>query len=429
MIFKKLIKNRKLLAAIFLILSVQIFHYCADRKRSNPLDPKNQDTAGRLQNLRVYSESDRVYLSWKPVALENLRGYRIYRKTGDAKTYSAIQDIPADSSTFVDNNVTYNTRYTYQLTILGEDFETEPSDSVSIIPGPTAIWVGDVYDRQVFKLSHDCAHEIFHIPVNGYPWALALEKNQNRLWLTDVLFNEIVRINLADQEQVAIDRFYYGDPVAIKIDEKNGLVWVADEDSGVVHVYYTSGLKQKEIPGFQRISDIGCFFADGNCWVVDSGQKKLFAIRKNFYVSEAQLNLQAPFRLAVNQSSGELWLIDNGKVLKINALGKLLFEANYQFNDPYAVAVDSDNGRCWVLDWLNGANNSKVICLSPDGEKMWEKSGFSYPENIIVNPDDHGCVIADTGNGRVVKLTKDGEIFGEMNGFFFPYGLVIERER
>lgn len=429
MIEIKSIQNKRIVAAIISILIFMLLAGCADRKRTNPLDPQNPKTHGKPQHLRVYSELNHVYLSWNPVNLDDLRGYRIYRKAEKDVDFTPIHDVPPDSALFVDKNVTYNTRYTYQLTILGEDFETEPSDSDSIIPGPTTIWVGDVYDRHIFKLSHDCAHEIFHLPISGYPWALALEKKQNQMWLTDVLFNEIVRVDLANLQQVAIGRFYYGDPVDIEIDETNDLVWVADEDSGVVHIYSINGLQLKELPGFQRISDIACYFTDGSCWVIDSGQKKLFSVRKDFRITKATLELQYPFRCAVNQNDGALWLLDDNKLLKLNLLGKLEFAVEYQFNDPYDIAVDSENGRVWILDWYDGANNSRLICLSSDGEKIWDRSGFTYPENVIGNPDDHGCIIADTGNGRVVKITDDGDVFGEIDGFYYPYGLVVDKER
>ncbi len=427
--FLNLKSQKKFLKLFLLIVLIQALFFCADRKRTNPLDPKNPETLGKPQNLRVYSESDNVFLSWNPVYLENLRGYRIYRKSGTESEFHSIKDVSADSSIFVDKNVTYYKRYTYRITILGEDFETEPGDTVSIIPGPTIIWAGDVYDRHIFKLSHDCSHEILHIPVAGYPWALFLEKSTNRLWLTDVLFNEVVRVDLATQSQVILERFYYGDPVDVVVDEKNNLVWAADEDSGVVHIYDRSGLKLKEIPDFQKISDIDCFFADGTCWVVDYKQNKLFSIRKNFQMADSKVEFTNPFRIAINQTTGAIWVLDDVRLLKLTQLGKMEFVVNFQFNNPYSLAVDSENGNCWVLDWYSGAGNSKILCFSETGQLLLEKSGFSYPENLVVNPDDHGCIIADTGNGRFVKLTSSGEIIGEMDGFFYPYGIAIEYER
>ena len=92
--------------------------------------------------------------------VKNILGYRVYRKAAFEHDFQPIYVTPEDSSEYVDKNVQFEIRYTYQITVLGEDFESNPSDTVSIIPGPTSIWFTDLYGRNLIRLTHDCMHEI-----------------------------------------------------------------------------------------------------------------------------------------------------------------------------------------------------------------------------------------------------------------------------
>ena len=419
------LKNSKLIFWMLLLFSVFIFIFCAERKRLNPLDPQNKETEGKPQGLRVYSELNQVFLSWKPVDVKNILGYRVYRKAAFEDDFQPIYVTPQDSSEYVDKNVQYEIRYTYRITVLGEDFESNPSDTVSIIPGPTSIWFTDLYGRNLIRLTHDCRHEIERIPVDGYPWALAIEKSYQQLWYTDVLFNRVLRVNLNTRQQFIVTNLNYSDPVDVEIDHQHGRVWVADEDSGKVIVFRDDGLKLSEIAGFQRISDIDICDTDGYCWVVDSRTKKVTQIRSDYRIGIDLKDLESPTRIAIDQTTCELWVIDKGSIKKLNRLGKKILTINSGFNYPWNLAVDAETGNCWVLDWGDQSSNSRLICFASDGSRLVEVAGFSYPETIIINPYDHGCIVADSGSGKIIKISETGIILSQSTEYFYPYGLAI----
>lgn len=76
----------RLLAAIFLVISVGFFATCTRNEDfANPLDPQNLRTAGSPVGLELVPGDKQVVVSWVDNGHEGIVGYRIYRRfTGDA---------------------------------------------------------------------------------------------------------------------------------------------------------------------------------------------------------------------------------------------------------------------------------------------------------------------------------------------------------
>ena len=176
------------------LISITLLIHCNDRKRLNPLDPQNPDTKGKPTGLRILSEFDTITLRWNSVNVDGLVGYHIYRKLAETSSYQLIHLAPADSNIFYDRHVTYNNTYTYKVSVVTSTYESQPSDSLSITPGPTVIWVADADNRRIIKISHDGLHEIERIAVTGLPWDIYITSDDRSIWFSDVLFGDIYRI-------------------------------------------------------------------------------------------------------------------------------------------------------------------------------------------------------------------------------------------
>ena len=417
---------RKIIYVLLLIATIFISH-CSDRERLNPIDPKNPETGGSPHGLRIYSEYDRAVLQWDAIPIKNFLGYRIYRKGGGESLFQLIHLTPPDSNFFVDKKLNFGESYHYQISVLGGDFESARSDTVSVIPGPTSIWATDVFNRRIIKIAHDGAHEILQIPVDGYPWDLALDDASGKLWFADIFLNRVYQIS--DQIPNAIATLTNGEPIDIALDQKNDLVWVADETQGKIFVFSKQGQPINEISGFKKPSSIDCFFEDGSCWVSDSRAGTLTKISKTSAIAVQIKELFAPSSVSVNQKTGECWVADSSRVIKFDFKGnqKLMLETGLR--SPTTLAVDSDNGNCWVLDLHFFANQSTLICFNEQGVRLFEFSGLTYPENLAINPYDHSCIVADSGNGRILKIASDGTLEGQLTGYDYPRGLAVEYMR
>ena len=410
----------------FVILIVILFS-CIDRERLNPIDPQNPGTGGRPQGLRVYSEYDQVFLEWNSLQLKNFLGYRVYRQTGNNPEFQFIYLTPPDSSAFIDKRVSFNQRYHYQVSALGLDFESERSDTVSIIPGPTNIWTSDVYNRRIIKISHDGAHEIFQFPVDGYPWEIAVDRDDNSIWYLDILLNRVYRI--AGENYNIVASLSKGKPIDIALDTINNRVWIADQNQGKIFVFTRSGDQIYEISGFIKPSSLDCFFKDGSCWVTDLTARTLTKLSKTGAMRIQIKDLIFPQMVAVNQANGNCWVADSSRILKYDMNGSLLKKIETEVRVPSALAVDSANGNCWVLDFDQFGARARLICFDANGEKLFELPDLNWPQNLTVNPYDQGCIVAESGNGRILKISSEGAIIGQIEGYAYPRGLYMEYRR
>ena len=407
-----------------LILIGCLFLCCTDRDKLNPIDPQNPESGGRPQLWRIYSEYDRVILQWNQLQLKGIQGYQIYRKQESESKFNPIHLAPPDSNRYIDNGLVYDKRYDYFVTVVGGDFETASSDTVSIIPGPTIIWATDVYNRRILKISHDGAHEIKQIPVDGYPWALAYDNENNVLWYTDIFLNRVYRIQSQTFEIVL--NLPYGEPNDIVLDKINNRIWVADETQSKIFVFNREGEKVGEVSGFQKPVSLDYFWKDGSSWVADSKAETVNKISKAFQTFVQIKDLINPTSVSVNQLTGDCWVADSSRILKFDTKGRLNLTIEPQVNFAKYLAVDSELGNCWVLDYSFFAYHSRLICFDANGDQLLELSGLSWPENITVNPYDHSCIVADSGAGRILKISIDGTILGQVAGYDYTHGLFVE---
>jgi len=352
----------------------------------------------------------------------------MYRKTVGDTAFQLIHLTPPDSNQFTDRNLIYNQCYQYCMTVKAEDFESLPSDTVSMTPGPTFIWATDVFLRYVLKITHDGSTVIDRIPIDGYPWDLELISTSGELWYTDILFNRVLAIDRMGDQRI-IDELEDGEPVSLSFDASENRVWLADETLGKIHVYDTQGAKTAEYDGFSTPYFLEANRVSGDCWIADIGSDRVYTMNQDGAVAVVIDSLYRPKCLSVNQTTGDCWVADSCRVLRFSSSGVLELIIDQELIYPLNVAVDSESGACWVLDFSYDSHQSKLFCFSEAGEKLVEVDGLTQPENLIVNPYDHSCIVADSGSGTIFKIDPQGQIIGESRNHVYPYGLVIEYMR
>ena len=320
----------------------------------------------------------------------------------------------------------YNKKYEYFITVLGGDFETSASDTVSIVPGPVIIWATDVYNRRILKISNDGSHEITQIPVDGYPWALAYDSENSTLWYTDVFLNRVYRMQSQDFE-VPLNETY-GAPIDMVLDKNNDQVWIVDETQGKISVFNRQGVKLGGRSGFENPISIDCDLNDGSCWVADSKARTVTKISASLEMTLQIKDLINPTSVSVNQTTQDCWVADSTRILKFDLKGGSRLTLESQGDFLRYLAVDSETGNCWVLDFSFFADQSRLICFNNNGEKLFELSGFTYPENLKIDTYDNSCIVTDSGAGRILKIGLDGSIIGQVSGYDYTRGLFIEMQ-
>jgi RHS repeat-associated protein len=164
--------------------------------------------------------------------------------------------------------------------------------------------------------------------------------------------------------------------------------------------------------------------ANGNVWVVDSGNNRIeeFTSMGAFIASygsygsgEGQFN--KPTGIAINQSTGKIYVTDTGndRVEVLESSGKYSTsfgsagETNGTFKEPAGIAISIAYGVIFVAD--TGNNRVEAFSLSTNAYK-WKfgKAGtgteqFTKPQGIVTSGKSEiggGAVyVSDTGNNRV----------------------------
>ncbi|MEM3444705.1 MAG: fibronectin type III domain-containing protein [Thermoplasmata archaeon] len=94
-------------------------------------------TSAPPTNLTLTVSATKIFLSWEPpgdIGGAYLREYKIYR--GDSLfNKSIVASVDANTTTYVDSNVTPGITYYYHVTAANAIGESEPSNTVSAIPG------------------------------------------------------------------------------------------------------------------------------------------------------------------------------------------------------------------------------------------------------------------------------------------------------
>jgi len=210
------------------------------------------------------------------------------------------------------------------------------------------------------------------------------------------------------------------------MDKSNDRVWVADETQGKIFVFNRQGEKVGEKGGFERPVSIDCFLSDGSCWIADSKTKTVTKISNTLQTIVQIKDLIDPTSIAINQLSGDCWVADSSRILYFDIKGRLKLTIASQVSFPRYLAVDSESGNCWILDFSFFASQSRLFCFNNDGDKLLEIPGFSWPENLKINPYDQSCIVTDSGAGRILKISLDGTIIGQITGYDYTHGLFIE---
>ena len=403
---------------------------CSDKERTNPLDPRNPDTSGKVTGVRIYSEFDTIVLSWNKVYVNDLLGYNVYRKTPEDSDFIAIERICHDSSVFYESNLEYDKRYTYRVSAVTIYFESVPSDSVSVIPGPTVVWISDVDLGHIKWISHDIMHEIGRKNTNGYPWDLVVSIPDRTIWYTDVSWGYVVRVN--ETWKTYMPEQPYWDPTDIALDEHKNLIWVANQRGSVIqiHALLEDSLREIVHEDFRRPRSLDIDRFSGIAWVADPDARAVFRISPyRASVTRLDETFVRPMKVVLNDVDGTIWVADSSRVVRLGTNERIESVIEGPFNFAFALDIDIEKETVWVVDFSLMGQESKIYKFSFDGIKEFELGGFNFPRNVIVNHYDHSCIVADSDAGEIIKIAEDGTIIGRNNDFLYPVGIFLEYER
>jgi hypothetical protein len=147
--------------------------------------------------------------------------------------------------------------------------------------------------------------------------------------------------------------------------------------------------------------------------------------------------LDAPGRATVEQSTGNLFVVDSGndrvQVFKpaSDGTGEFLAQfGNGELSEPRGIAIDEDAGRTYV--YIADGGNERIFKYEDDGADTpsfsvdgsftspGEGAGAGQVGNfhtaVAVDPTTHDLLVADAANKRIDRFNSDGSPDGSFDG-------------
>lgn len=394
---------------------------CSDRPRLNPLDPKNPNTLGRPTGLNVVSMRDTVELRWDRLDLRDLSGFRIYRQLQGEPGFSPIAQMPPEIQSYREVRAKFDTAHSYSISALAPNFESLPSDAVTITPGPTFSWVADGRNGNLVKLTHDGMHEILRSSFFFNPFRLQIDTPRGNVWVLERYFgSDLSRLDMNGRLVKRIEGI--NGPADLALDQADGSIWVADTLTNGLLKFNSDGELVKRNEAYKKIVALAVHPVTHEVWALNRDNRRVLIFTgAGDRRGEANVNLQRPTDIDIDARTGNVWIADGTRVIRLDAEGNPEALATQSFRFVSRLAADEISRGCWLIDYATSVRDSRIVKLAPDGALSFPAlTGFDIPESLAANPYDGSCLVADLGNNRLVRISADGKNLSVYNRIFSP---------
>lgn len=391
------------------IIALFLVH-CESRERSNPLDPQNPNTSGKPVGLSLISEDHTITLSWEIIPIEGLDGYRIYRQVSDETSYNVIAFVDNTVTTFKDQNRVYGAKHSYKVSVLTDWYESPLSDALTITPGPNYAWISDLSAGQVVRLTHDLQHVLQRVGNVYFPTIIAVNPKKGSAWVVDSVYDNIKEVSSRGEILTVIEEM--SDISDIAIDYNNEYIWVATEDEGKVAKYTFEGdilFMKKDI---EYPSKLAVDMNTADCYVVDQRNKEILKIDHfGGFVELLPIDIETPKDITVNKNNGHVWIAGGAYVHKYKpATQELITTAIGELENAMVLAVNDTSGQCWVVDQGDNYFEGSVVLLSDqcDVERRWTDLAFPYA--ISLDYYNQISIVLQSGSSSLTRISWNGGI-------------------
>ncbi len=433
---------------LFLIVAAGMGAACDPdaRDRRNPLDPGNPVTGGRPQNLRALGNNEHVGLSWAPVGLSDVVGYRLYRESGGVGARTDIFGSPPPNE-FIDPDVNNEMTYVYRLSVLIGDnrdpVESTLSNPVVVTPGPETCWVVDDGLGRVLKISADARAVSSQVTSIFGARHIALDPRDGAAWVTTQfgaagLGGVAIRFTAEGQEAAVISGFIT--PGEVSVDPSDGSVWIADAgtngENALVVRATEGGIPLFRLTDFVTPSTLAVDPISSACWVGDSGTRSITKLSVQSDILVTIGDIGTPLDLAVDPATGNCWGIDSTskEVFKLLADGERAASIT-GFTEPLRLAHNPVTDDWWVVDQgdqgiasviIIGSGVSGTYDIQQDRGAHSVLPGLVFPKDVSIDSNNGNVWIADAGLSALIKFTPDGREMGRFSGLITPTAIVVD---
>jgi hypothetical protein len=382
---------------------------CAGRERKNPANP---DTRGRVQNLSVWSERKQVSLAWLALS-DAVSDYRIYGKQAGEPFYELIGQT---RSPHFQTGSAYGNPVLYRVSAVSRSgYESALSDSVMITPGPHDYWVADYYGELIHRVTYDAAHLVYQVYDFFLPVDIVSDSTTGQTWALDWRSGDLIKITGAEVMQRIPG---LRNPRFMALDPDRQTIWVVHDSLRQIVLFDTSGQVIDRFTGFGRVTDISWTGQEGECWIADADSGWVGIWHSTEHLKFKQY-LDSPTAVDAQILAGWAWVAAGSRLFRLYQSG--VYQTVRAFEGSVsALSTDYRDGSCWVI--IETGGGYLVQKIGTNGEMRCVRDDLHQAVNILSNPVDGGCIVADFERG-LIRLSAEGEIISEFSIFYSPIGL------
>jgi len=365
-------------------------------------------------NLSVTSDELEVTLDWDLIVDDNLDLYNIYRSENEGE-FTLYDAVNLAITTFSDTVVTADVIYEYRLTALFDGSrESDPSETVRIIPGFTNLWILYLNSDLLSELTHDAAHFTGNFFNNlTRPLALDIDERNGDIYYIDGQQNTLnlvfegsdpLVLNIQSDNDTSAQIF--SDPTDVDFDMSRDQIWMTNGNTG-------------EVLHFEMINSTEWVLADllntggnaisgqldmtrGDYWVVNSQGKSIEIFQKRIG-DIVQVSVtgfaSGSLSVALDADRARAYVIDisNGDIFLVNAIGESAPTLLTSINNAFLGAVVPSTGDVWLLVDEDENDIWGLVKLDVTGNPKIEINNlFSEPTWIGINPINMNVTVLNT---------------------------------
>ena len=409
---------------IIVLSSILVILSCSDRERNNPLDPKNPETSGRIENFSVLSFGKSVKLGWSYLDFRGIDSISVYRLIAPGTIFTQISTVQPGQNSFTDYNVEYGTSYDYYITAHIKDYETPPTDTLDIEPGPTYSWILDYQSGTLHRMTHDLQYPIFSFGSFSYPILMHTSVLERAAWVYSDISNSLYKIS---ENGIYTHVVYNLDQVNdFVIDQRNGNFFTIQKSQGLIKKFDASGTQLMEFNFIPKPCFIDMDQRRQDLWVVDEQSLSLFRIS-----SVGQIRRQSeplftdPSDIVYCEENQVIWAADANRILVFDLYANNINTISGDFTWIRKLACDQKTGSVWAIEY-NSLNSKYNVTKYSENGFLLSKNEFLHPVSIAVNEFDNSCLVCDDVQGKVFKISEFGHIEKSFDNIASPYQIEVE---
>jgi streptogramin lyase len=405
---------------------------CTTRERLNPLDPRNSQTHGGLTGFNAIAADKDVELRWPALTISGVLGYRVQRwRPGGVPLYLGVADYHPGATSGEDSIVINDSTYVYRLVAHLANGDSGVSAPDTVTPGVRSIFVLEAGVPAFSRLSPDARDLLFQRVANESYVDMEVDRKSGLVWLSAEGGGFVLRKTPDGATVGAV--LETGAPGDISVSSNRGVGWVVSLSEASVFLFgpdIGDPVPQRSITGVGHPRVVEAGTTDPSVWV-GNDEGTVFRFR----AADVVETYEWPIRdgtiraIALDEAAGSAWVAtrtgDIGNLYYLNPADSSATLVKVNLLNPADLAVDPSTGDLWVSE--RGAPNvgaGRLSLITRSGATLASVVGIE-PYGIDVDPVNGTCWVSDLRSNRVLNIDRSGATLRSSPALQTPYAVRV----